>query len=63
MLRPERAEVGSGSMKVSSSTPPPSRGTLTLVLGIEFRIHGWDAISNVRSLLFFANARLIRVLR
>ena len=55
MLRPERAEVGGGSMKVLSPTPPPSRGTLTLVSGIEFRMRGWDAISNVRSLLFFAN--------
>ena len=55
MLRLERAEVGSGSMKVPSPTPPPSRGTLTLVSGIEFRMRGWDAISNVRSLLFFAN--------
>jgi len=52
MLRPERAEVGGGSMKVSFPTLPPSRGTLTLVSGIEFRMRGWDAISNVRSLSF-----------
>jgi len=52
MLLLEVAEVGGGSMKVPSLTLPSSRGTLTLVSGIEFRMHGWDAISNVRSLSF-----------
>ena len=27
--------------------------SLTLISGVEFRIHGWDAISNVRSLSVF----------
>ena len=58
MLRLESAEVGGGSMKVPSPTPPPSRGTLTLVSGIEFRMYGWDAISNVRNLSFFSGSQM-----
>jgi len=33
-----------------------SRGTLTEISGIGFRMYGWDAISNVRSLSFFSRS-------